>query len=344
VNRDETIRSLFNLPTSMHYRTMVDGVSTDVNVVGATMATAEEVVIGGCSAGALGVLLGVDQVADIIRNTAAVHGNHAVAVRGFVDSGYFMDYTSDFKGIETHYPYGKDDAVTATTKRVGHNSNVNYPVAMRDVFQFANISAGANPACLKHHASPQRTLRLNESLNFPPESECIFAANLVPHIQTPMFLLQPQYDQWQILHIYSQAYTAEGVNAYGQALVRSLTSTLFHAAHPGHGVFLDSCSHHCTSCSDHTENSWSGPRVMALVSATQLANATSTAGGLVQVGQAEAFHTWYQNSLTGAVATARAAPQTGLNWFFQNRTYPCADCCKCSVDMLQQLRRAHPGR
>jgi hypothetical protein len=83
---------------------------------------------------------------------------------------------------------------------------------------------------------------------------------------------------------------------------------------------------------------------MALVNATQLANATSSAGRLVHVGQAEAFHTWYQNSLSGAVATARAVPQTGLNWFFQNRTYPCADCCKCSVDMLQQLRRAHPGR
>lgn len=368
INRDETIRSLFELPTTSHYRAVVDGVSSEVTVNATNMTTAEEVVIAGCSAGALGVLLGVDQMADIVRTTAARHGNHGVAVRALVDSGYFMEYTSDYRGTETHFAYGKDEAVTATTKRVGGNSNINYPAAMRDVFHFANISAGANPACLAHHrgssaassSTPptsialrrRRYLSMDNATEFAPESACIFAANLVPHIRTPMFLLQPQYDQWQVLHIYSQAYTAMGVNAYGRALVASLTDTLFHAAHPGHGVFLDSCSHHCTSCSDHSENSWSGPRVTATLEGAQWLNssspspaASSALVGLVtgnaRVNEAQAFHLWYENSLRAVVETASAPPQPGVNWFFQNRTYPCADCCKCSVDMLAQLQRSH---
>jgi hypothetical protein len=404
-NRDETIRSLFKLRTERSFKTIVNGTPMDVNIKGSNMTTATEVVIAGCSAGALGVLLGLDSMADIVRSTAAAYGNTAVTVRGLVDSGYFMEHSSTFVAQMTHHSYGKDDAVTETTRRVNGDDRMDYAVAMRDVFQFMNISAGANPACLAAHtaASPvHRRLQANESAavtsdpvpvssttaaalptatapsepapatppaspaappappaaatapapapsapvvappaaasppTFSPHSDCVFARNLVPHIRTPMFLLQPQYDQWQILHIFSQNYTAEEVNAYGRTLLQSLKPTLFHATHPGHGAFVDSCSHHCTSCSDPSENTWSGSAVRSTINVTPV-----SASAKADWNEAEAFQVWYANSLLPARSGKATSIQPGVNWFFQDRPYPCSDCCKCSVNMVAQLRRNH---
>jgi hypothetical protein len=154
-----------------------------------------------------------------------------------------------------------------------------------------------------------------------------------------MFLLQPQYDQWQILHIFSQNYTAEEVNAYGRALLQSMKPALFHASHPGHGAFVDSCSHHCTSCSDPVENTWSGNAVRSTIGVTSVSQSVVAKADW---NEAEAFQVWYENSmLPSRAGKAAAAIQPGVNWFFQDRPYPCSDCCKCSVDMVAQLRRNH---
>jgi hypothetical protein len=54
------------------------------------MRNAREVVIMGCSAGGLGIYLGLDQMRDII-----LQANSSIQVRGASDSGLFLDYTGD---------------------------------------------------------------------------------------------------------------------------------------------------------------------------------------------------------------------------------------------------------
>lgn len=201
---------------------------------------------------------------------------------------------------------------------------------------------------------------------FAAETNCIFAVNLLPHINTPMFVLQPRFDQWQILHIFTQRYTAGGVNAFGQRLLDSLQPSLFHKANPGHGAFVDSCTHHCTGCSDNSENPWSGDHIRSTIAIDgdggALRNSSTRANIVVNesvsvvhtrqltgpspVGrvsnnwnEAEAFALWYERSLSSEPAMRTITP--GVNWFFQERPYPCHDCCKCSVDMVGQLRKPH---
>lgn len=368
------------------------------------MSTASEVVIGGCSAGALGIFMGLDAMADIVRNTARQFSNNRVVVRGFADSGFFMEHTSNYRAKMTHHAYGKDDAVTVNSIHYNQGKNyMDYATCMRDLFQFMNLSGGVNQGCIQTQQQkqkqkdqlPGRQATISGNLSFGVESNCVFAAHLAPHIKTPMFLLQPQYDYWQILHIFSQAYTSAEVNAYGRNLVSKLKISLFHTKHPGHGVFIDSCAHHCTSCSDETENTWSGNFVRSTGPvASRISNVTDRSdygrnGSAVarsdsveadrsvnnrlnahaadtHYNEAEAFAIWYAHSLllspylspsstdiaagtstntagTNSKINSSGLPVTpGINWFFQDRPYPCVECCKCSVDMIGRLRKVHP--
>lgn len=349
------------------------------------MSTATEVVIGGCSAGGLGIFMGLDQMADIVTATAKEAGNEYVKVRGLSDSGFFMEHTSSYRAKITHNSYGKDDAVTANSVR--HNRGqyfMDYASCMRDLFNYMNLTAGVNQDCIEAQRRLVSQGTVSNTSSFGIESNCVFAAHLVPHIKTPLFLLQPQYDYWQILHIFSQAYTSPEVNTYGRGVVKKLKMSLFHAQHPGHGVFIDSCAHHCTSCSDETENTWSGNHIrstismnMSVVSADgalgqKLAEVVAESKADVTASQesslrrrlsstppelpthvamsseaehfhwneAESFAVWYQHSLEQPQGGAPITP--GVNWFFQDRPYPCGDCCSCSTDMIGRLRKVHP--
>lgn len=297
-----------------------------------TMAMATEVVLSGFSAGALGVLLGIDQVAHQIHALAAQRGNFNVTVRGLVDSGFFLEYNSDSPAEVTHRAQAAhDEAVTTRTIAINGNKNMDYAKAMRDVFTFMNISAGANAACLQaaHRAA-------NSSHGFDSKSDCIFAANLIPHIKTPIFLIQPQFDSWQVLHIYSQTSTAQGVNEYGKQLVQQLKQVLFGASSVGHGAFVDSCFHHGVFNSGPL-----GRSTNDIDAAQLLALGMRDVGGELETdwNAAEAFARWYRHSLRGDVAQVRGEVP-GLNWFFQDAKFPCKSCCLFSPRIARQSSSA----
>lgn len=152
-NRDATIRSLLSKG----------------------MEKASQIVITGCSAGGLGIYLGIDQMAEIIRQS-----NPLAIVRGLSDSGFFLDYTSDYRSPETHLPHGKDEASI--------NGLVDYSQAMKNVFQFTNMSAGAHPQCVKSMEEKNHV------------ENCVFAENLVGFIKTPLFALQVNENKLFIFH------------------------------------------------------------------------------------------------------------------------------------------------
>ena len=79
-------------------------------------------------------------------------------VRGMPDSGFFMDY----QGPPA------------------------YQSGMQWLFYQMNSTSGVNERCISAHQSTHDT------------HKCIFAQHTAPHIQTPIFPLQAEYDSWQI--------------------------------------------------------------------------------------------------------------------------------------------------
>jgi len=81
--------------------------------------------------------------------------------------------------------------------------------------------------------------------------KCMFAANVIPYINTPLLILQPRYDSWQIENIlgynHDDAVTNKDVvNQYGSNLKEELMTALNRQRmiEPKSKVFLSSCEFH----------------------------------------------------------------------------------------------------
>jgi uncharacterized protein (DUF779 family) len=251
----------------LHFRGRQNREETIRQLLKMGMAGAEEVLVSGCSAGGLAVYLGLDAVAGMIHQA-----NSSIIVRGMSDSGFFLDHSSSMKAPLTHLPLGRDVASV--------NGLLDYSRGMKEIFEMMNISSGADKDCIdsmRHRRDEASAL-----------SHCVFAANLSPFISTPMFAVQPQYDQWQIINIIGNTYTDAAVNSYGRRLVESLQSNLL--SNPLHGAFVDSCAHHCVGCSQPLRNHpWSGDVIVS--------TGGSSAADVRGLSPASAFAAWYERSL-----------------------------------------------
>ncbi len=98
-------------------------------------------------------------------------------------------------------------------------------------FEWMNATAGVNQKCIESWTSAKQTWR------------CFFAQYTSPHIKTPVFPLQSQYDSWQI-HYDLDSTDNTDINNWGKALTAFLKSDLL-SHNPQSGVFLDACEHHC---------------------------------------------------------------------------------------------------
>ena len=136
-------------------------------------------------------------------------------VRGMPDSGFFLDST--------------------------HGRAINYENLMRSIFYTFNSTSGVNNACI--------------AANPGVEWKCYFAEHTAPHLKTPIFPLQGEYDSWQMAGDLgvnaSDASNYPVINAWGANLTALIRTNLL-AANPGHGVFLDSCLHHCGGWGSYT--------------------------------------------------------------------------------------------
>lgn len=241
------------------------------------MRQATEILISGCSAGGLGVLLGLDNMASMIKSF-----NSSIIVKGLVDSAYFMDH----KGWKQNPEKGYDAVI---------NGELDYSIGMKNVFHFMNISAGVPHKCLLHHK------------NNP--AKCIFAENILPTIQTPLFAIQPLYDHWQLNHIQGNPQNITDVNKFGMNLFTQMTKILNSSTvGAGHAVFFDSCAHHCMGCSHQGVDLWNGKQIM-------------TGNG---INLAEAFSEWYQKRSTSTNYQPAVI-------YKQMGGYPCTNCCQCTV-------------
>jgi O-palmitoleoyl-L-serine hydrolase len=179
------------------------------------------------------------------------------SVVGLADSGFFLDWSAS-RPSQAKHSYNDD---------------------LRWGFRHMNASRGVNAACVA------ATLGSGGDA-----SDCIFAANVLPHIRTPIFILQSPFDSWQLQweHGESKIQNYTALNAYGTEVERQLA-----VASRGKktiGGFVDHCYHHCT-----TPDLWSRtPKIRGLTQST-------------------AFSAWY-----------RSGGRSGL--LSQNGALPCTSC------------------
>jgi hypothetical protein len=182
--------------TTLHFRGKANRDSTIMSLVSTYgMSEASEVVLAGCSAGALGLFLGIDQLATIITRA-----NKAIRVSGLADSGFFLDYTGDKNYAN---PRKGMTSFAAIIDGVLDFSNT-----MKNTYKIFNISSGTNPSCVKTETEKSRQLmedlksrklgiRIPERVLPVAETEnCIFSQNLGFHIKTPLFLIQVRFWSW----------------------------------------------------------------------------------------------------------------------------------------------------
>lgn len=152
-------------------------------------------------------------------------------------------------------------------------------------------------------------------------TDCIFAEHLAPVIQTPLFTKQPKYDQWQIWHVVGKPNNVSLVNSFGSDLVARLKSRLL--GNPRHGAFIDSCTHHCTSCSSPGEDSWNGDAIRSTGASRSLKDGWTAS---------DTFDHWLakeRRTQFSSEGSAVADADKGVVFAMQDRQYPCTDCCKC---------------
>lgn len=173
-----------------------------------------------------------------------------------------------------------------------YNGTTHFSSGMHWVFHFMNSTAGVHPRCISDHAAEGN------------EQECFFAQHAVRYIQTPIFALQSQYDSDQMRWAEINAIHVARINQWGQHMTHLVEENLL--ASGSHGVFLDSCFHHCWGWGHY-----------------------STGG----VTQPKAFEEWYEKGSRGLA---------NKGYFRQDNLYPCEACChgagKIETDIAVSIR------
>lgn len=223
------------------------------------MGHATDVVVSGCSAGGLAAFVHCDRWADAVA--AATGGKAKVAC--VPDSGFFID-----------------------VDRAG------YHTSMRNVYETHQSSKdGLDAECVAAHQPANEIWK------------CLFAEWVAPHISTPTFALQSQYDLWQSKYVAnacsgwppkSSNCNATIMNELGKNITARVKATLLSKAQ--HGVFLDSCQHHCMN---YLGEFWDQSLIDGDFSGPALSK-------------------WYQLG-------SPALPNKGF--YNQDKPYPCDDCC-----------------
>jgi len=109
-----------------------------------------------------------------------------------------------------------------------HEGPPKYHSGMTWAFHQQNSSSGVDETCIQGEiATP---------------SNCMFAEHTMKYITTPTFPLQSEYDSWQTSNDLGSS-DAALINTYGQNLSTLVAVNLL--SQKQHGIFLDSCHHHC---------------------------------------------------------------------------------------------------
>lgn len=194
------------------------------------MAAADQVLLAGCSAGGLAVILHCDQFQAFFprsNNAAAAGGTTTTTtVKCLADAGLFLDATdvSGGRSLRSYYS---------------------------DIVAMQGVGPNLPPAC---------TARLDTA-------SCFFPQNVIDGVNTPIFLLNAAYDAWQIQeslapsgadpsgawracksnHSACDATQMKFLQGFRDQMVASVLGGRFAGSRSNNGLFINSCFAHCQS-------------------------------------------------------------------------------------------------
>ena len=222
------------------------------------MNNASDIVISGCSAGGLATWLHADWINNnLLKGTVPSD----CRVSALPDSGHFINYN-------------------------GYKGATNYSGGMEWVFNNGNMSYGSvDSDCINAYGGPDSTDAYN----------CVFAQNIAPYVDLPLFALNSRFDAWQTSNILGST-NATLINEFGANFTDIINANFFEkndaSNNNGHAAYIDSCHHHCGDWDALHDDNYT---------------------------QATAHYAFYQGKVVGG-------KQNEYIWF-QNDTYPCTDCC-----------------
>lgn len=210
---------------------------------------ATDVIIGGCSAGAIRTISHIDAMSGMIRDLV---DNDEVRIAAIADSGYYLDDTglygnwSDFSSK----PHADGTRGFTNSKKFATSSTCQNGTAM------------LNKACL----ADVRSRSLGPHY-------CLVGSVAAQFVSTPLFLWQSRFDSDQLLcdRPASSARQVAGgwvlgdagvENYYAGEMTRYLEDTFLNDMTLPRGAFLDSCRRHCDQ--DYTAASRSQNRFRVL--------------------------------------------------------------------------------
>ena len=149
-----------------------------------------------------------------------------IKVHGLADAGYFIDA-----------------------------ANIHWQMYIREqyqhIFVMQNCSGGVNSDCIRSKKGSERW-------------QCFMAQYTYPYIKTPIFVLNAEYDTWQLENILQVGCKAPNCNDKQMLKVAYWRTKFLKAILPvirstTNGLFTDACLKHCQSLIDRT---WSEIRVL----------------------------------------------------------------------------------
>jgi hypothetical protein len=246
----------------LNFRAVIDYLLQNEN-----MDAAEDIVLAGCSAGALATYFKCDDLAELVIS-------YDINVRCMADGGFFANFTS----LVTH------------TGIIQEEFNA--------IFAMQQMQDGVNQDCIANVGS------------FPPEA-CMFPQFFLPFIQTPIFVLNSLYDDWQMPNIWLPTAFGNGQprSSYWEGCLNGFPGSCstgqlqilayYHNASlynikaswqnnnlPQVGSYITDCYGHCWS-----SDAWMGP--------------TSNAPTIPETGGqyiSDAFFSWWSGTPTKLVA------------------------------------------
>eukprot|EP00435_Cladocopium_sp_Y103_P033436 s782_g8.t1 len=227
------------LPRPLQLRGRRNAMLAIQQLLSSGLADASELLLGGCSAGAVAAALLGDHVARTVRRAAAKRGPGpggrpsrgmvvvdlsnwcmgSIAAGGHVfvailaDSGFFLDWSGFSRA-----PPGV----------------LSFP-QLQWLFEVGNVSEALPEECLKAGYSWR----------------CMLLSTAMPYVKTPSFFLQSTVDSWQLRAVEPSALQALE-DQLRPALLRGFAAS---AEAGAHGGAVDHCVHHCEAWGEIT---WGG--------------------------------------------------------------------------------------
>lgn len=188
---------------------------------------------------------------------------------------------------------------------VQKNCSQSFYETMKAVYDISQPQGGLPKECIEAYPNPGSYHR------------CMFAANVAPTIEVPLFIINSKYDRIQIRHILgytegkNETDAIRSIRRYGIGMRREITDAIRRQRKKGgkaSGAFLDSCERHV-----ETRRYYDSARVK---------DSTLNA----------ALSQWVQYALNYKNRNYKNKNRRRRKDFYSNALYPCEDCCYATTN------------